>query len=390
MTDASGRGGPGEPFHDLTARAVFEKLLVHESLTRDEVAELTGRSRVAAAAVVQHLADRGLVHRVGSDAGGPAARRYALTRTSWAVVGADIRRDEVTVAVADIGGTIRAQRTEPFSPSNDAAEALRGVILRCLADAGTPVDHVRRVVMGSPGIIDPATGELAYAVVLAGWKRSLPADLGSLLGGVPVVFENDVNLAAMAEARDGAGRGTANMVFAWMDLGVGLGIVLNGRLHRGRHGWSGEVGFMHAPVPEGQAAAEGAPARDSVHQLASGIAIDIVAERHGLGANAAAAMAAAASTGERGQAFLDDVAGRVAYVVSAVALVLNPSIVVLGGSYIGAAGPGILERVSGFVARTSPVPARIALAQVVDEPILRGALQTALDDARDGLFTASS
>jgi len=390
VTDTLGRSVPGEPFHDLNARTVFEHLLVHDSLSRDEVADLTGRTRSVASAVVQYLVERDLVHAVASTGGGPAARRYALSRAASTVVGADIRRDEVTVAVADIGGTIRAQRTEPFFERDDAAHALQQVILRCLADASTPVEQVRRVVMGSPGIIDPATGELAYAVVLPGWKRSLPNDLRSLLGDVPVVFENDVNLAAMAEARDGSGRGATNMVFAWMDVGVGLGLVLNGRLHRGRHGWSGELGFLHAPVPEGQASAEGVPVHDSVHQLASGIAIDIVAERHGFGRNAAEAMAAAGGAGARGEAFLDDVAARVAHVVSTICLVVNPSVVVLGGSYIAASGPGILQRVSGFVAGISPVPARIALSEVVDEPILRGALQTALDDARDGLFAATA
>ncbi|MEO6715105.1 MAG: ROK family protein [Mycobacteriales bacterium] len=380
----------GELLHHLDPRSAFEQLRMHESLTRGELADLTSRSRTAAADVVDQLMRLGAVHQVahtGTAVGGPAAQRYALTPTFCYVVGADVRHDEVTVAVADIGGTLRAQITESFHPTDDAAQLLRRTIEHCLHDAAAPLEQVRRVVMGTPGVIDPVTGEFAFAYLMPSWKHALTTDIRALLGGVPVVFENDVNLAAMAEARDGVGRGIPNLVFAWMSIGVGLGTILNGRLHRGRHGWSGEIGFIPAPMPPGYALVPGLP-HPSIHQLTCLAAIASAADHHGFGTDARAALGAAQSAGERGSAFLDDVALRVAQLVSTTCLVVNPGLVVLGGSFIHAGGEDLLGRIQRATGAISPVPVRLAYAEVGDEAILRGALQAALDDTRDGLFAS--
>src|SRR5204862_69526 len=78
----------------------------------------------------------------------------------------------------------------------------------------------------------------------------------------PVVFENDVNLAATAEAHSGAAQGVADFVLVWVSRGVGLAVVLGGRLHRGTNGAAGEIGYLpgpRAPVPPGVSGpAEGA------------------------------------------------------------------------------------------------------------------------------------
>jgi predicted NBD/HSP70 family sugar kinase len=387
MTTMAARDVQGEAAQQVHERTLFEHLLANDSLTRDDIAELTGRSRIAVANDLDALVGRGLVHRVPlhvSGLGGPASRRYALTRTSSVVVGADISHDKVTVAAADVTGTIRAQLTEPLNEADDVADVLETVIRRCLDRAGTTVEQLSRVVVGSPGVIDPISGEFAFAYLLPNWKQTLTADLRRRLGELPVVFENDVNLAAMAEARNGAGRGVDNMVFAWMHMGVGLGAVLNGRLHRGRHGWAGEIGFMEARLPTGHLPDPRRPS--AIHEFVQVSAIESLAMRHGFPGNAPVALLAAGSAGERGDTFLNEVAARVAMVVAPTCLVLNPSLVVLGGSYVHAGGSDFVRRVQRAVEGLCPVPSRIALAEVAEHPVLRGALQTALDDARDGLF----
>ena len=91
---------------------------------------------------------------------------------------------------------------------------------------------MRRIVLGTPGLVDPATGDIAFAFDLPRWHRGLLAALRDDLHR-PVVFENDVNLAAVAEAHAGAARGVDDFVLVWVGRGVGLAVVLGGRLHRG-------------------------------------------------------------------------------------------------------------------------------------------------------------
>jgi predicted NBD/HSP70 family sugar kinase len=378
------------PVRHLNPRAVYDQLLGHDALTRDQLAELTGLTRVAASASVELLIARGLALPVEAPSGhprGPAGRCYALTPTAGYVVAADIRHRHVRLAAADLTGQVAATLELPFDEPDDVASMLHDAVTDCLALAGTEPDRLRRVVIGSPGVIDPRTGDFAFADLFPTWKHTLTADLRHRLGR-PVVFENDVNLAAMAEARFGQGRDVAHLVFALMDHGLGLGLVLNGRLRRGRNGWAGEIGYLLAPMPDGCVEVPGL--QRSLHQLASTPAIAALARTSGLGDDPVVAVQAAsgnsAGRNSAGGSFLDEIARRVAIVVSHACLLVDPSVVVIDGPALVAGGEPLLERIRIAAAKISPTPARLAFAQVHDDPILRGALQTALDDARDTLF----
>lgn len=366
----------------LHPRAVYDQLLHHTALTRDEIADLTGLSRVAASASVDVLVERGLAVPAAGHGAGPAAKRFSLTPTAGFVIGADIRHRAMTIAAADLTGHVAARTRVSFDTPDDAADVLERAVRECLASAGTDVARLRRVVLGSPGVIDPVTGEFAWAQMLPSWKRTVTGELRDRLGR-PVVFENDVNLAAMAEARFGCGKGVDHLAFAWFEVGVGLGLVLNGRLRRGRSGWAGEIAFMPAPLPPGHVDVDGM--RNALHQLASGPAISALAARSGLDDDPATAIANAVARGD--DAFLREVARRVAHVVSTVAVLVDPSVLAIDG-YVAAGGEDLLGMIRDEVEKIAPVPTPIVFATVRDDPILRGALQTALDDARDELFTA--
>lgn len=113
--------------------------------------------------------------------------------------------------------------------------------------AGLHRTDLHRIVVGTPGAFDPSTGRLRYASHLPGWHS--PALLDELAAALPVPLEydNDVNLAAVAEQRLGAARDHDDFVLLWNEEGIGAAIVIGGRLHRGWTGGAGEVGFM--PVP---------------------------------------------------------------------------------------------------------------------------------------------
>jgi predicted NBD/HSP70 family sugar kinase len=99
-------------------------------------------------------------------------------------------------------------------------------------------------VIGTPGVLDPRTGDLRLAVNLPAWHEgvhdALRADLGR-----PVTIENDVNLAAMAERAAGAAQGTDDFVLVWIGVGLGLATIL-GRLTAA---WAGRSEISYLPVP---------------------------------------------------------------------------------------------------------------------------------------------
>jgi predicted NBD/HSP70 family sugar kinase len=244
----------------------------------------------------------------------------------------------------------------------------------------------------------------------------------------PVVIENDVNLAAMAERADGAAAGAGDFVLVWLGVGVGLATMLGGRLHRGTTGAAGEIGYLpvhgaplHTDIRH--------PASGGFQSLAGGSAVRELAARHGFAAPTPAeavrtALAAAsntskttetnevgqsgtpgspgaaAETSEAGQSgtpgdaaaaaeeFLGELAHRVAVGVASVCAVLDPELVVLGGEVGLAGGTVLADRVAAAVASICPSRPRVVPTSVPGEPVLRGAMQAAVAQARTALLAS--
>ncbi|MGR6317692.1 ROK family transcriptional regulator [Micromonospora soli] len=380
---------PGTPrlLRALNDRAALELLLERGPLTRARLGELTGLSKVTASQLVERLEERGLVTRVGEQAGGrgPNAQLYAVRPGSAYVVGVDVGAERVVAACADITGAVVGRVEQSTKDTDDPVGVVHNAVVQAASSAGADLASVRRVVLGTPGLVDPGTGDITFAFNLPRWHSGLLAALREDLR-IPVVFENDVNLAAVAEAQSGAGQGTADFVLVWVDAGVGLAIMLGGRLHHGSSGAAGEIGYLPVPgVPIPRDVSK--RAKPAFQQLAGADAVRAVAAEHGFAAAGAAdAVRAAVAAGPAGGPLLDELARRLALGVASTCVVLDPPLVVLAGEVGQAGGTALAERVQHEVAEITLVRPRVVPTGLTEEPILRGALRTALDAVRDEVF----
>ena len=389
---------PGTPrlLRALNDRAALELLLARGPLTRAQLGELTGLSKVTASQLVERLEERGLVRRVGEQAGGrgPNAQLYAVTPGSAHVIGVDVGPERVVAACADITGAIIGQVEQSTRDTDDPVGVVHRAVVQAATEAGAEMSSVRRVVLGTPGLVDPKTGEISFAWDLPRWHRGLLDDLRRDLS-TPVVFGNDVNLAAIAESSVGAAAGVTDFVLIWIGRGVGLASVIDGRLHQGSTGAAGEIGFLPvagAEVPRNSAkrAAKGG-VRGAFQSIAGADAVKAIGKKYGFrGAEAADVVHAAVEAGEAGEAALDELAGRLALGVAATCVVLDPPLVVLAGEVSQAGGPALAERVEREVAAITLVTPKVVITEVASEPVLHGALYTALDAVRDEVFGSTT
>jgi len=380
---------PGTPrlLRALNDRAALELLLERGPLTRARLGELTGLSKVTASQLVERLEERGLVTRVGEQAGGrgPNAQLYAVRPSSAYVVGVDVGAERVVAACADITGEVVGRVEQSTRDTDDPVGVVHNAVVQAASSAGAELSSVRRIVLGTPGLVDPGTGDITFAFNLPRWHRGLLAALRDDLH-TPVVFENDVNLAAVAEAQSGAAQGVSDFVLVWVGAGVGLAIVLGGRLHHGSSGAAGEIGYLPVPgVPIPRDVSK--RAKPAFQQLAGADAVRAVAAEHGFAeAGAAEAVCAAIAAGTAGGPMLDELARRLALGVASTCVVLDPPLVVLAGEVGQAGGAALAERVQHEVAAITLVRPRVVTTGLTEEPILRGALRTALDAVRDEVF----
>jgi predicted NBD/HSP70 family sugar kinase len=391
------RSRPGTPslLRVLNDRAALDLLLGGEMLTRSQISEYTGVSKVTVSQMLTRLEERGLVAIAGEQAGGrgPNAALYSVVPSSAYVAGLYVESDLVSAAVADVTGRRVAEVSGNPNGADDPVELVRGTIERACARAGIEVTRLSALVIGSPGVVDPRTGDPRLAVNLPAWHEGALDTLKDAWRK-PVVIENDVNLAAMAERADGAAAGADDFVLVWLGIGLGLATMLGGRLHRGTAGAAGEIGYLpvhgaplHTDIRH--------PASGGFQSLAGGSAVRELASKHGFTAptpaeavqTAVSAVSAADREGSA-EAFLGELAHRVAVGVASVCVVLDPGLVVLGGEVGRAGGTALADRVAAAVASIWPSRPRVVPTGVPGEPVLRGAMLAAVAQARAALLAS--
>ncbi len=386
---------PGTPslLRELNDRSALELLLTGGPMTRAQLGTHTGLSKVTASQLLSRLEERGIVAVAGELAGGrgPNAALYAVVPSTAYVAGLHVEHDEISAGVADITGTVVSRISVNPSTAEDPVNLVRGAVLAACAEAGVPPESLRAFVIGTPGVLDPRTGDPRLAVNLPAWHEGVLAALRTDLDR-PVTLENDVNLAAMAERAVGAAAGADDFVLVWLGVGLGLATMLGGRLHRGAGGAAGEIGYLPVPgVPLPQDVTH--PATGAFQRLVGAQALVPLAAEYGFrestAARAVATAVQAVARGERpGAAFLAELAGRVATGVAAVSVVLDPGLVVLGGDVGLAGGAELASRVADEVGRISPARPTVVPTAVDGAPVLRGAILAAVDQARTELLAS--
>ena len=292
-------GRPGTPslLREINDRAALELLLADGPLTRSQVGERTGLSKVTASQTLTRLEERGLVAVTGQQAGarGPSAAVYAIVPSTGIVAGLDVAPEAVTTGVADVTGQVLAEVTVDPNGVGDPVRLVRNAVAAACRAAQIETAQLRAVVIGTGGMVDPRTGDVRLSVMMPDWHEGV---LDALRGDLrrPVTIENDVNLAAMAEHAQGAARGVDDFVLVWMGVGLGLAAILGGRLHRGARGAAGEIGYLPVPgVPLPEDLTH--PAAGGFRSLADGREVRALAERYGFTAPATGEAVAAAVAG---------------------------------------------------------------------------------------------
>ncbi|MGN6870966.1 MAG: ROK family protein [Solirubrobacteraceae bacterium] len=326
--------------------------------SRPEIVRATGLTRPVVAQRVGDLISRGLLveGELGPSSGGRAPRQLRFHANAGRVLVADLGATSLDVAVADVSGRILAHHAEPASVA-DGPERILGRVNnlfgRLLARDVDAAGQLWGIGIGVPGPVDFGSACVVAPPIMPGWDGFPIREKFAERYDVPVWVDNDVNVMALGELRAGAARGHNTVVLVKIGTGIGAGIVVAGRLHRGAQGSAGDVG--HTQVTRDPAvlcrcgkvgclealAGGAALARDAV-RLAKEGSSPILAERmtERKGRLTAEDVSWAASHGDAASLQLIMRAGRlVGETLSTVVHVLNPSLIVIGGGVANAGDP---------------------------------------------------
>lgn len=244
------RAGSKALIREINETLILNELRNRSLCSRADIARVTGLSGPTVSAITARLIDCGLVEEreVGAAAGGRPPVLLALRPTAGYVVGIKLTDGAVIGVLTDLNATVVARRARPLRSGTVAsvAGAVRSVVGQLVAAvAGI---RVLGVGLGLGGVIHRDTGMVRHATYFD-WREEPLAQRLSTATGLPVVIDNDVNTLVASEQGWGEGRGIANFAVVSVGRGVGLGLVLDGRLFRGATGGAGELG--HTKVADG-------------------------------------------------------------------------------------------------------------------------------------------
>lgn len=383
-SDSEQRPGSQAALHLANRDRVVALLRDEGALSQIEIAKSTGLAAATVSNIVRELASAGSVTvQRGSDA---RRRMVRLPREAGLVAAVDFGHRHVTVAVADLSHEVLAEQRSDLGPgllADDALKVARRLLDASLQDAGAEATLIRSIGMGLPAPIDDVTGAVGALSILPGWVGVNAAEAATERLGAPVWVENDANLGALAEHTWGAGQGVKDLAFVKLSEGVGAGLVIGGKLFRGRRGTAGEIG--HTTMDDMGAVCRCGNRGCLETIVAARSVVELLERRMGTG-QTIADVVALAETGDTACVRVLEDTGRLAGLALAnLCNLFNPERILIGGE-LAQAGELLLAPMRESVRRcgipSATVGLDIVLAELGRRGPLLGAVALALEQVK--------
>lgn len=229
-----------------SARAVLRTIATSGPSTRPQLSATLNFSKPTMSAAVSELERHGLVAPAGINRGGVGRTSvtYSVGREAGLVIGIDCGTTQIHAIACGIDGSqvAEVEKASRSMTGNERFDAIETVIGEVLQQCPDHAPFLRTIVIALPNIISPTLERLPdRAPFLSALDR-----IGAAYG-VPILLENNVNCAALAEYHHGAARNHSFTIYMQIGVKVGVGIVIGGKLFRGFKGGAGEIG--HLPFP---------------------------------------------------------------------------------------------------------------------------------------------
>ena len=370
--------------HDLAALRRLNTVAVLRALraqgprkaqSLSQLTTATGLSRPTVEGLLEELTDHGwLAEDSGTPQGrsGRPARRFRFRAEAGHVVGVDIGLHKIVLLLSDLAGEVTVSERDDLDPTMGGVARLaylRERLERFLADHRVRPESLWAVCVGVPGVVDE-TGRITSVIVPEWTDVDLARRVGEGLP-CPVLTENDVNLATLAEHWRGAAQLADDVACILLGRRSSCGVLIGGRLHRGRRGAAGEVGLL--------------PQLGLAHAHE---ALRWRGERRDGESEVAALARAAREEDPEALRVLDAYAARLAPGVAALVLALDPELIVLSGG-VTPVGDALTPLLAEHLRPVTLHVPRIAVSTLGERGVALGAVRKALDHVDAALTDAT-
>jgi predicted NBD/HSP70 family sugar kinase len=376
----------------LNHSAVLDVVREHSPISPTGISDCLKLTLPTVIRILKELEVEGLIRETGltQASGGRPRVLVEFNPSNSAVIGIDLSGAKMYGAISDLGGTIQEEIGYQYGQESgpqliDRLEEMIEYLLQFPRSAG---QTIRGIGIGAPGLTDADQGIVTLAVSL-GWRNVPLRDILQKRFNVPVMVENDVNLEALGEYGFGVGKGASSLVCISIGTGIGAGVVIDRKIYHGFHKSAGEIGYL---LPGVEYLRQIYPGFGALESVASGTsaAARLRALSAGQGQpdediTADTVFTAARMRQPWAVQVLNDTINYLSIAVSSVSTILDPEVIVLGGSMAVSSGINFIDPIKERLQGVIPILPTIVQTQLGYRASVMGAIMSVLDATTDHL-----
>jgi len=372
---------------NLNEGMVLKAIEKNGLVSRADICKMVGLTPPTVSDIVKDLIDRGIVDEIGKgdSSGGKKPILLKLNSRAAYMLAVDLGGENgIRAALMDLSNNIVKERLGPkieLLKGGELKDALRITVSDLIKEINIPKNKILGICIGVPGIIDFKLKKVTIAPYL-NWEIPL-GDLTLRGMKIPITIENDVNLMALGERAKGIAQGVDNFVFVGERIGIGSGIITNGKLYTGANNAAGEVGYL---LIDAKYAHRNNRDYGCFEKLASYKAIvERARKKMGKTLRAIDIFKAAAGGEDIATRIVKETLKFLAYGISNISCILDPELVVIGGG-ISILPEEFLEEIRANIKEVIPLVPRVEFSKLGENGVLIGAAVKVLEPLkREGL-----
>lgn len=234
--------------NDSTKRTIISYFIKNGNATTNDVARTIGVSMPTASKLIGELCADGYVNEYGKleTDEGRRPQLYGINPESGYFLGIDFDYKTVNIGLIDFSGhLVDLELNKPFTQSNDMKnlDNLCRLIAEFISNIDVPKEKILTMNVNIPGRVNPETG---YSYSIYNFTETPLATMLTEKTGIETTIENDSRAMAFGEYVAGNVKGEQDVLFFNISWGLGMGLILNGQLYKGKSGFAGELGHIHA------------------------------------------------------------------------------------------------------------------------------------------------
>jgi glucokinase-like ROK family protein len=239
-----------EKLYNASEAILIDLIRKYGEFSKSDLVKLTNYSRTKITSCINSLVDKNVI--VSSDdseyTGGRRSKKFGLNRNFGLIAGVDIGVTRVDLSIADFSNQLLVRYSEAASVKDGPIRVLGRVcslLEKMLQENNLKPEKLYGIGIGVPGPVDYSRGTLVSPLSMPGWDRyPIIETVKQWFPNVSVVVDNDVNVMALGELYQGAGKGVDNLIFVKIGTGIAAGIVCGGKIYRGSNGCAGNIGHI--------------------------------------------------------------------------------------------------------------------------------------------------